>query len=114
MLALDLEKPLLDAGGHYATRAVLYDEVVDPAIAEERAIPLDRLLPGVPGALDVGHPQACESPSSSRAPTGGHGSLPAARRRPARPIRGAAPAGDVPGRLPVPLSTRGRGRPHRP
>ena len=70
MLALDLEKPMLDARGHYATRAVLYDEVVDPATAEERAIPLDRLLPGVPGALDVGHPQACESLAQAAAEAG--------------------------------------------
>ena len=70
MLALDLEKPLLDAGGHYVTRAVPYDEVVDPATAEERAIPLDRLLPGVPGALDVGHPQACEALARAAAGAG--------------------------------------------
>lgn len=70
MLALDLEKPLLDAGGHYVTRAVLYDEVNDPATAEERAIPLDRLLPGVPGALDVGHPEACEALARTAADAG--------------------------------------------
>jgi 2-polyprenyl-6-methoxyphenol hydroxylase-like FAD-dependent oxidoreductase len=61
MLALDLEKPLLDAGGHYVTRAVPYDEVIDAPTAEANAVPLDRLLPKVPGALDVGHPQACEA-----------------------------------------------------
>jgi hypothetical protein len=43
------------------TRAVLYDEVTDPAQAEAVAAPLDRMLPAVPGALDVGHPQACEA-----------------------------------------------------
>src|SRR5919112_4033333 len=61
MLALDLEKPFLDAGGHYVTRAVAYDETIDPATAEANPVPLDRLLPGVPGPLDVGHPQACEA-----------------------------------------------------
>ena len=60
VLALDLEKPLLDAGGHYVTRAVFYDETVEPAHAEDLATPLDGLVPGVPGVLDVGHPQACE------------------------------------------------------
>ncbi len=60
LLRLDLEKALIDAGGHYATRVVPYDEVTDPAHAEAAATPLDRLLPGVPGAMDVGHPQACE------------------------------------------------------
>lgn len=57
--ALGLEGVLLDAGGHYATRGVAYDEVTDLAAAEANAVPLDRLLPGVPGALDVGHPEAC-------------------------------------------------------
>src|SRR5215213_4175556 len=58
MLGLDLEKPLLDAGGHYVRRFVPYDEVIDPATAEANAAPLDRLLPGVPGCLDIGHPEA--------------------------------------------------------
>ena len=61
MLALDLEKPLLHAGGHYATRFVPYDETLEPAQAVAAAVPLDRLLPGVPGVLDVGHPEACEA-----------------------------------------------------
>ncbi len=37
-------------------RAVPYDEVTEPAQAEAVAAPLDRMLAGVPGALDVGHP----------------------------------------------------------
>ncbi len=60
-LRLDLEKPLLDAGGHYVNRMVPYDEVTAPEHAEAGAVPLDRLLPDVPGALDVGHPAACEA-----------------------------------------------------
>ena len=47
--------------GTTSTRFVPYDEVVDPATAEANAVPLDRLLPGVPGCLDVGHPEACEA-----------------------------------------------------
>ncbi len=70
MLALDLEKPLLDAGGHYVTQAVAYDEVIGPATAEANAVPLDRLLPGVPGALDVGHPEACEALARAAAEAG--------------------------------------------
>jgi 2-polyprenyl-6-methoxyphenol hydroxylase-like FAD-dependent oxidoreductase len=59
---LGLEDVLLrDADGHYATRAVFYDETVDPAHAEAAAAPLDRMAPGVPGTLHVGHPQACEA-----------------------------------------------------
>jgi len=60
LLRLDLEKPLLDAGGCYVTRAVRYDEVIDPAQAEALAASLDLMLPGVPGSIDVGHPEACE------------------------------------------------------
>ena len=70
MLALDLEKPLVDAGGHYITRAVMYDELVDPETAEANAAPLDRLLPGVPGCLDIGHPQACEGLAGAAAEAG--------------------------------------------
>jgi 2-polyprenyl-6-methoxyphenol hydroxylase-like FAD-dependent oxidoreductase len=70
LLRLDLEKPLLDAGGCYVTRAVPYDEVIDPARAEAAAAPLDRMLPGVPGALDVGHPEACEALTHAAAAAG--------------------------------------------
>ncbi|MGQ0719836.1 MAG: NAD(P)/FAD-dependent oxidoreductase [Pseudonocardiales bacterium] len=61
LLRLDLEKPLLDAGGSYADRFVGFDETTDPGAAEAAAAPLDQMLPGVPGALDVGHPEACEA-----------------------------------------------------
>jgi 2-polyprenyl-6-methoxyphenol hydroxylase-like FAD-dependent oxidoreductase len=61
MLGLDLEKPLLDAGGSYATRLVFHDETTEPEQAEAAAVPLDQLLPGVPGVFDVGHPEACEA-----------------------------------------------------
>src|SRR3954451_5456459 len=70
MLALDVEKPLVDAGGHYITRAVMYDELVDPETAEANAAPLDRLLPGIPGCLDIGHPQACEGLAAAAAEAG--------------------------------------------
>jgi 2-polyprenyl-6-methoxyphenol hydroxylase-like FAD-dependent oxidoreductase len=61
LLRLNLEKALLDAGGCYVTRAVPYDEVTDPAQAEAAVPPLDGILPGVPGVLHVGHPEACEA-----------------------------------------------------
>ena len=70
LLRLDLEKPLLDAGGCYATRAVPYDEVTDPAQAEAVAAPLDQVLPGVPGVLGVGHPEACEALAQAAAAAG--------------------------------------------
>lgn len=67
---LGLEQVLLDAGGHYATRSVAYDEVTDPAQAEANAAPLDAFLPGVPGLLDVGHPEACAALADAAAAAG--------------------------------------------
>ncbi len=61
LLRLDLEKLLLDAGGSYADRFVGFDETIDPADAEAAALPLDQMLPGIPGVLNVGHPEACEA-----------------------------------------------------
>jgi 2-polyprenyl-6-methoxyphenol hydroxylase-like FAD-dependent oxidoreductase len=61
LLRLGLERPLLDAGGCYVTRGVFYDEVTEPAQAESGAVPLDQMVAGVPGALDVGHPEACQA-----------------------------------------------------
>lgn len=65
MFHLGLEGVFLAAGGCYERRAVLYDEVRSPAEAEEIASRLDRLLVGVPGLLDVGHPDACNALSNA-------------------------------------------------
>ncbi len=67
---LGLEKPLLAAGGCYAPRGVSYDEVNDPAQAEADAMALDQLVPGVPGTLNVGHPEACEALAQAAAIAG--------------------------------------------
>ena len=61
VMRLGLEAELLAAGGGYTTRVARYEEWLDPAEAEAHAISLDQLLPGVPGALNVGHPDACEA-----------------------------------------------------
>lgn len=61
LLKLGLEKPLLDAGGTYVNRFVGYDETIDSAVAEDAVLHLDELVPGIPGVLDVGHPEACEA-----------------------------------------------------
>ena len=57
---LDLHRVLIGAGGTHHSRFVPYDETVEPAEAEAAAVPLDKILPGVPGTLGVGHPRACE------------------------------------------------------
>ena len=58
-LRLGLEPVLLEAGGGYVTQLVPYDETTEPAVAEANPIALSAVLPGVPGAFDVGHPEAC-------------------------------------------------------
>jgi 2-polyprenyl-6-methoxyphenol hydroxylase-like FAD-dependent oxidoreductase len=61
LLRLGLEDAFLAAGGCYVTRTVPYDELLSPAEAEAVATSLDQYVPGVPGMLTVGHPQACEA-----------------------------------------------------
>jgi 2-polyprenyl-6-methoxyphenol hydroxylase-like FAD-dependent oxidoreductase len=89
LLQLDLEKPLLDAGGCYVTRLVSYDELIDPAQAEAAAVPVDKIVPGVAGALDVGHPEACEALTQAAAAAG------------ATVIRGVGDVDVEPGEVPV-------------
>src|SRR4051794_8862139 len=58
MLNLGLDDVLIAAGGAYSTRLVNYDERTDPAKAEKRALPMDQVLQGAPGAFGIGHPDA--------------------------------------------------------
>jgi 2-polyprenyl-6-methoxyphenol hydroxylase-like FAD-dependent oxidoreductase len=67
---LDLLPTLLDAGGFFPERQVGYDENCSAAVAEERAIVGSSLLPGVPGALCINHPAACEALSRAAAAAG--------------------------------------------
>jgi 2-polyprenyl-6-methoxyphenol hydroxylase-like FAD-dependent oxidoreductase len=62
---LGLTDGLLRAGGGYSTRIVVYDEGVSREMAEANPVPLEGMLPGVPGSLNVGHPQACEALSQA-------------------------------------------------
>ncbi len=61
LFELGLEKAILDAGGTWVNRFVGFDEVVEPDVAIAGALKLDEMLPGIPGVLDVGHPEACEA-----------------------------------------------------
>ncbi|GAA4535498.1 NAD(P)/FAD-dependent oxidoreductase [Pseudonocardia xishanensis] len=89
ILRMGLEEVFLAAGGVYATRAVFYDEIVRPAQAEAGAAPLSRVLPGVAGALDVWHPQACEALITAAAAAG------------ARVVRGIGRVETTPGEPPA-------------
>jgi 2-polyprenyl-6-methoxyphenol hydroxylase-like FAD-dependent oxidoreductase len=61
-LEANLMGVLCAPGDHaVATRYIPYDEVHAPDVAEARGIALDRLLPGVPGAIHLSHPGACRA-----------------------------------------------------
>ena len=47
-----------------------YDEGLAPADAEANALPVGMLVPGVPGSLNVGHPQASEALATAAASRG--------------------------------------------
>lgn len=59
LFRLGLEQVLVEAAGGYCTRLVFYDEVTDATAAQAAPVRLDRVIRGVPGGLDVGHPEAC-------------------------------------------------------
>ncbi|MHB1486953.1 MAG: FAD-dependent oxidoreductase [Acidimicrobiales bacterium] len=52
---------LLDAGGNVSSRLVLYDEAYTRQESEASVVPLDAMVPHVPGALGIGHPVACRA-----------------------------------------------------
>ena len=52
-----LFETVVDAGAHFTTRYVGYDELVAPAEAERAATDFSMLVPGVPGHLALTHPR---------------------------------------------------------
>src|SRR4051812_22192699 len=58
---LDLLDPLLAAGAAFSTRWAFYDDAIPAPVAEELAVDLSAILPGVPGILNVTHPVACQA-----------------------------------------------------
>jgi 2-polyprenyl-6-methoxyphenol hydroxylase-like FAD-dependent oxidoreductase len=67
---LGLLDRLLEAGGNVITRLVPYDELYAPDEAEAVAVPLDTALEGVPGAVGIAHPIACEALATAAAKAG--------------------------------------------
>jgi ABC transporter substrate binding protein len=67
---LGLYEVRMQAGGAHHTRAVPYDETIEPAEAEAAAVALDKILPDVPGSLGVGHPSACQALSTAAVAAG--------------------------------------------
>jgi 2-polyprenyl-6-methoxyphenol hydroxylase-like FAD-dependent oxidoreductase len=60
------------AGANLIERFVHYDEAFTPEEAEAGATPLGGLLPGVPGALAIGHPTACRALEAAAVDAGAH------------------------------------------
>jgi 2-polyprenyl-6-methoxyphenol hydroxylase-like FAD-dependent oxidoreductase len=58
---LELLEILLMAGGHFASRLVLYGEGVSPKAARATALNLATLVLNVPGSLKIGHPRMCQA-----------------------------------------------------
>jgi 2-polyprenyl-6-methoxyphenol hydroxylase-like FAD-dependent oxidoreductase len=69
-LRLDLHETLMRSGGLHHSRFVPYDETMEPEAAELSVIALDKILPGVPGTLGVGHPKACQELGTTAAMAG--------------------------------------------
>jgi 2-polyprenyl-6-methoxyphenol hydroxylase-like FAD-dependent oxidoreductase len=67
---LGVEDVLMAAGGTWTTHLIPYDENVSPADAAASPVPLDVFIPDVPGALAVGHPQACQAIADAAATAG--------------------------------------------
>lgn len=79
---------LRDAGGHYVTRHVTYDETRSPEEAEAKTLPLGIFAPDVPGPLTLGNPHHCQTLFDE------------ATRRGATTVRGAMVTGVTPGAAP--------------
>jgi 2-polyprenyl-6-methoxyphenol hydroxylase-like FAD-dependent oxidoreductase len=58
---LGVDRLLLECGGTWVTEIVGYDDTVAPEEAEASLLSITDIRPDLPGALDVGHPQACQS-----------------------------------------------------
>jgi 2-polyprenyl-6-methoxyphenol hydroxylase-like FAD-dependent oxidoreductase len=56
---LGLLEPLVAAGARFSTRWAFYDTVIPAEVAEQMAVDLAAIVPGVPGVLNVTHPVAC-------------------------------------------------------
>ncbi len=52
---LGLYERFMAAGGHHLSRSIQYDELLAPADAAARTLPIDALVPGIPGPLCLEH-----------------------------------------------------------
>jgi menaquinone-9 beta-reductase len=59
--ALGILDVLENAGGNYTVRSVPYGEELSPEDARKYSVPMDRMVAGVQGALNLGHPRICNA-----------------------------------------------------
>src|SRR5438270_848582 len=57
--ALGILEILEAAGGNYTVRSIPYGEDLSPGVARRFAVAMDQMVPGVQGALNLGHPRIC-------------------------------------------------------
>ncbi|HPE46918.1 MAG TPA: NAD(P)/FAD-dependent oxidoreductase [Hyphomonas sp.] len=67
---LGLYDTLIAAGGHHLSEHITYDESFPPEECEAAPLPLDMLVPDVPGPLCIGHPHHCQTLYDSAASAG--------------------------------------------
>jgi 2-polyprenyl-6-methoxyphenol hydroxylase-like FAD-dependent oxidoreductase len=52
---------LIAAGGHHLSEHITYDESLPPDLCEASPLPLNMLIPDIPGPLCIGHPHHCQT-----------------------------------------------------
>jgi hypothetical protein len=77
---LGVERVLLDAGAHTSSQMGLYRE----GTTDTSMVPLGMMVPGIPGALNLRHPDACQALIKAAADAGATGGA----RRSERGARG--------------------------
>ena len=59
--ALGILDVLESAGANYTVRSIPYGEDFSPEAARKYAVPMDQMVPGIRGALNLGHPRICDA-----------------------------------------------------
>jgi menaquinone-9 beta-reductase len=52
---------LENAGANYTVRSIPYGEEFSPEVARKYTVPMDQMVPGIQGALNLGHPSICNA-----------------------------------------------------
>jgi len=59
--ALGILDVLEHAGANYTVRSIPYGEEFSPEVARKYTVPMDQMVPGIQGALNLGHPSICNA-----------------------------------------------------